>query len=139
MALHAHHHDHGHDHGHLNHGRAPADFSRAFAIGVVLNSAFVVVEATYGFLANSLALLADAGHNLGDVFGLAAAWAAALLTKRQPSARFCCGLGRTSVLAALGNAVALLLIAGGIALVQPDSARGRTANLVEQSLAVPGK
>jgi cobalt-zinc-cadmium efflux system protein len=110
---HRHGHDghHGHDHGHA-HGNAAA---------------------------HSLALLADAGHNLGDVFGLAAAWAAALLTKRQPSARFCCGLGRTSVLAALGNAVALLLIAGGIALVQPDSARGRTANLVEQSLAVPGK
>ena len=77
MAPDTHHHDHGHGHDH--HSHAPADFNRAFAIGVVLNTGFVVVEAAYGFLANSLALLADAGHNLGDVLGLLMAWAAAVL------------------------------------------------------------
>src|SRR5690242_3585381 len=91
-AGHAHGHDQGHDHGHKHeyghehggahghsHSHAPADFNRAFAIGVALNTGFVVVEAAYGFLANSLALLADAGHNLGDVLGLLLAWGAAAL------------------------------------------------------------
>jgi cobalt-zinc-cadmium efflux system protein len=118
MAMHTHHHDHeaghshgGHDHGH---GHAPADFSRAFAVGVALNLAFVVVEAAYGFLANSLALLADAGHNLGDVLGLLMAWAAAVLMKRRPTARRTYGLKRSSILASLFNAVLLLVAVGMI-------------------------
>ena len=76
-----HNHAHGHAHGHV-HGPAARDFSRAFAIGIALNIGFVVVEAAYGFLANSLALLADAGHNLSDVLGLLLAWGAAALVKR---------------------------------------------------------
>jgi cobalt-zinc-cadmium efflux system protein len=132
---HGHGHDgrHGHDHGHSH---ALASFGRAFVIGIALNLAYVVAEAFYGVAAHSLALLADAGHNLGDVLGLAAAWAAALLTKRQPSARFSYGLGRTSVLAALGNAVALLVITGGIAwealrrLMEPEPTGGITVMVV---------
>src|SRR5882757_4797472 len=118
MAPDTHHHDHGqphgHGHGHHHHSHAPADFNRAFAIGVVLNTGFVVVEAAYGFLANSLALLADAGHNLGDVLGLLLAWGAAVLVKRQPTARHTYGLKRSSILASLANAVLLLLAVGMI-------------------------
>src|SRR5579859_4390501 len=99
MATNTHHHDHGpghsHDHGH-HHSHAPADFNRAFAVGVALNTGFVIVEAAYGFLANSLALLAAAGHNLGDVLGLLMAWAAAVLVKRRPTARHTYGLKRSS-------------------------------------------
>lgn len=106
------HHGDGHDHHH--HGAAPADFSRAFAIGVALNTAFVAVEAAYGFLANSLALLADAGHNLGDVLGLLLAWGAAVLVKRRPTIRHTYGLKRSSILASLINAVLLLVAVGMI-------------------------
>jgi cobalt-zinc-cadmium efflux system protein len=119
-AEHAHdHHDHDHadhDHGALGHTHAPADFGRAFAIGIVLNTGFVVAEAAYGFLANSTALLADAGHNLSDVLGLIAAWLAATLAKRPPTARMTYGLRNSSILAALFNAILLLLACGAIAL-----------------------
>ena len=76
-------HSHGHAHGPGGHVHAPADFGRAFAIGIALNVGFVAVEAVYGVLANSVALLADAGHNLSDVLGLAVAWAAAALLARS--------------------------------------------------------
>ncbi len=112
-------HDHGHTHGAgLGHGHhhAPRDFGRAFAIGVSLNVAFVVVEAIYGFLANSIALLADAGHNLSDVFGLLIAWGASVLHGRAPSTRFTYGLRSTSILAALVNAIVLLIAVGAIAI-----------------------
>jgi cobalt-zinc-cadmium efflux system protein len=117
----AHHHHHGHDHGHSHghqghHHHAPASFGAAFAIGAVLNIGFVVAEAAYGVLGHSVALLADAGHNLGDVLGLLVAWAASILSKKSPSARFTYGLGSTSVLAALMNAVVLLLVTGAVAL-----------------------
>ena len=129
-------HDHGHTHGSAGHSHAPASFGRVFAIGIALNLAYVAAEAFYGVAAHSLALLADAGHNLGDVLGLAAVWTAALLAKRQPSARFSYGLGRTSVLAALGNAVALLVVTGGIAweairrLMEPEPTAGATIMVV---------
>lgn len=129
-------HDHGHAHGSGGHVHAPASFGRAFSIGIALNLAYVAAEAFYGIAAHSVALLADAGHNLGDVLGLAAAWAAALLIKRRPSARFSYGLGRTSVLAALGNAVVLLVITGGIAweairrLITPEPTGGATIMVV---------
>ena len=136
MPVHEHHHDHGHAHGIGSDVHAPASFGRAFAIGIGLNLAYVVAEAFYGVAAHSLALLADAGHSLGDVLGLAAAWAAALLVTKQPSARFSYGLGRTSVLAALGNAVTLLVITGGIAweairrLMQPEPTAGMSIMVV---------
>ena len=85
------------------------------AIAVALNLTFVVVEAGFGFLSNSVALIADAGHNLSDVLGLVFAWTAMYLGRRRPGARFTYGLGRSSVLAALANAVLLLLACGAIA------------------------
>ncbi len=115
----AHHHPaaddghHRHDHGHHNH--APKDFGRAFALGAALNIGFVALEAIFGVLSGSMALLADAGHNLSDVLGLLAAWGAAVLAKRAPSARFTYGLRSSSILAALGNAILLLLAVGAIA------------------------
>ncbi len=110
---HPHSDDHDH-HGHA-HGHAPKDFGRAFLFGIILNSSFVVAEAVYGILSNSLALLADAGHNLSDVLGLLLAWGASTLVKRIPSKRFTYGLRSTSILAALINAVLLLVVTGGIA------------------------
>ncbi|MBS2064888.1 cation diffusion facilitator family transporter, partial [Klebsiella pneumoniae] len=92
------------------------NFGRAFAIGIALNTVFIVVEAAYGFLANSTALLADAGHNLSDVLGLVVAWIAVVLSKRQPTARFTYGLRNSSILAALINAVLLLIACGAIML-----------------------
>lgn len=117
---HAHHHaGHAHDHhahGHGGHTHAPAPFGSAFAIGIGLNTAFVVVEAVYGYLGNSTALIADAGHNLSDVLGLVVAWAAVMLAKRPPSVRFTYGLRGSSILAALFNAMFLLVAVGAIGL-----------------------
>src|SRR5205085_2197360 len=73
-------HDHGHGHSH-----APANFGKAFAIGIALNVVFVVIEAVYGRLSHSLALVADAGHNLSDVLGLVLAWGASVLAQRRPT------------------------------------------------------
>jgi len=118
---HEEHHDHGHSSGHdhgahgHSHSHAPASFGRAFAIGIVLNTAFVVVETIYGLLSHSLALVADAGHNLSDVLGLALAWGATVLAKRAATERHTYGFRRSSVLAALGNAVFLLVSVGAIA------------------------
>ncbi|MDO8249341.1 MAG: cation diffusion facilitator family transporter [Rhodoferax sp.] len=99
----------GHDHNH-----APANFSRAFAIGIVLNIVFVAIEAFYGWKINSLALLADAGHNLSDVAGLVLAWAGALAGKLRPNARHTYGWQRASILAAFFNALLLLVAMGSL-------------------------
>ncbi|WP_425617923.1 cation diffusion facilitator family transporter [Anatilimnocola sp. NA78] len=110
-------HSHAHDnqsHAH-GHSHAPASFGRAFAIGVMLNLAFVFVEAGFGLWSQSLSLLADAGHNLSDVLGLLLAWGASVLATRQPTARRTYGLRRSSILAALLNAIILLIAVGGIA------------------------
>ena len=107
--------EHAHSHGGGGHAHAPASFGRAFLIGIVLNVGFVLIEAGYGISVNSVALLADAGHNLSDVLGLLIAWGAATLSKRQPSAHYSYGLRRTSILAALFNAVFLLVAIGAIA------------------------
>jgi cobalt-zinc-cadmium efflux system protein len=125
-------HDHGNDHhnGIGEHHHAPANFGKAFALGIALNLAYVVGETFYGVIAHSLALLADAGHNLGDVLGLASAWLASILGQRQPSARYTYGLRRSSILATLGNAIVLLVITGGIAwegirrLIDPEPVGG---------------
>jgi len=108
-ALDHHNHAHGHSHAH-----APKSFGFAFAIGVTLNTAFVVIEAIFGVIGNSTALLADATHNLSDVLGLLVAWAAVGLSRRPPSARFTYGLRGSSILAALFNAMFLLVAVGGI-------------------------
>ena len=115
MLDHHHHHDHEHGHSAGAHGHGiPANMNRAFAIGVALNLGFVGVEAVYGVLANSLALLADAGHNFSDVVSLLFAWGAATMAKRVPTLRFTYGLRSTTILAALGNAMLLLVVMGGI-------------------------
>jgi len=106
-------HDHGHGHGN-GHSHAPADFGNAFAIGVVLNTAFVIIEASYGFWSGSMALVADAGHNLSDVLALLLAWGASILAKRAPSQRFTYGLKSSTILAAMANAGLLLVALGAI-------------------------
>jgi cobalt-zinc-cadmium efflux system protein len=132
-AHHGHAHAHGHGHGHHHH---PVDFGRAFAVGIALNLGFVVVEALYGLQANSMALLADAGHNLSDVLSLATAWGAAILSKRPPSKRFSYGLRASSILAALANslilivAVALIAYHAIIRLIIPDLVAGETVTIV---------
>lgn len=113
-------HDHSHDHhhgrgGHHHHHAPPADFSMAFAAGIALNLGFVAVETAYGFWANSMALLADAGHNLSDVLGLVVAWVGAMLAKRPASRRFSYGYRAATILAALANAVILILAVAFIA------------------------
>ncbi|MES2523153.1 MAG: cation diffusion facilitator family transporter [Gemmatimonadota bacterium] len=114
--MHAGSHSHGLPHGHAHgHNHAPASFGRAFAVGVGLNLTFVVVEVVYGTLAGSLALIADAGHNLSDVLGLLLAWGASSLAARVPTVRRTYGMRRSSILAALLNALLLLVAVGGIA------------------------
>jgi cobalt-zinc-cadmium efflux system protein len=108
------HHDHA-GHSHSGHTHAPADFGNAFLIGIALNTAFVVIEFVFGVLSNSIALIADAGHNLSDVLGLAVAWIGSVLARRSPSARFTYGLKGAPILAALFNAVLLLVAVGAIA------------------------
>ena len=110
---HNHGHDHGHGHGH-GHVHAPADFNRAFAIGVLLNSAFVLIEAGFGLWSGSLALVADAGHNLSDVMSLLIAWGAAYMSKLPASGRYTYGYKSSSILAALANAGLLLIAIGAI-------------------------
>jgi cobalt-zinc-cadmium efflux system protein len=97
-----------------SHGHAPADFGRAFIIGILLNTGFVIAELVYGTLAKSLALVADAGHNASDVLGLLLAWGAYLAAKRRPSRKHTYGLRRSSILASLTNAVMLLIALGAV-------------------------
>lgn len=121
---HAHGHDHDHGHGHdhdparglhiHDHDHAVPDNSRVFALGAALNIAFVVVEVVAGLWADSLALLADAGHNFGDVLGLLLAGGAVWLSRRAPTARFTYGLQGSTILAALANAMLLILAVGAI-------------------------
>lgn len=120
MAAHGHSHGHDHHHGHAHghgHSHAPAaGHDRAFAIGISLNIAFVAGEVVFGLIAGSVALLADAGHNLSDVLGLCAAWAAIALGRRAASKRFTYGLKGSTILAALLNALLLLVALGAILL-----------------------
>ena len=108
-----HEHDHGHGQGH-QHAHAPASFDRAFAIGIGLNLLFVLLEAWFGWQASSLALLADAGHNLSDVAGLVLAWGGALAGRLRPDARHTYGWQRASILAAFLNALLLLVAMGSL-------------------------
>lgn len=111
---HQHSHSH-HDHNHAGHSHhTPANYNRAFIVGMILNSGFVVTEFVLGWQANSVALMADAGHNLSDVLGLLLAWIASLVARRQSSARYTYGWRKSSILAAFLNAVLLLVTTGGI-------------------------
>ena len=132
---HSHVQPHSHEHGHA-HGIPVDGVNLRMAIAVALNLVFVVVEGGFGFISNSVALIADAGHNLSDVLGLVCAWGALVLGRRPPGAKFTYGLGRSSVLAALANAVLLLLACGAIAweaasrLGSPPPVAGRTVMIV---------
>lgn len=109
----SHYHHNKHDHGH--HHVAPSNYDKAFITALLLNSVFVVIEFGYGFFANSTALMADAGHNLSDVLGLVLAWTATILARKTPNERYTYGLRSSSILAALANAMFLLVACGAIA------------------------
>jgi len=129
--VHEHHHDHDHAHGHAHghthgpggHAHAPASFDRAFALGVGLNVAFVITELAFGLRTHSLALIADAGHNLGDVLALVLAWAGMVLSRREPTPRRTYGMRRFSILAAVANAGILLVAVGAIIVEAIDRFR----------------
>ncbi|CAN5440631.1 cation diffusion facilitator family transporter [soil metagenome] len=139
------HDDHGHDHAghhhapdhhHQHQHHVPSSFDRAFAIGVGLNVSFVVGEVYFGLRAHSLALTADAGHNLGDVLGLVMAWAGSILARRGPTPRRTYGLRRFSILAAIANAGFLLIAVGAITVEaftrfrHPEPVAGTTVMIV---------
>lgn len=131
-------HDHtSSDHAGHNHSNdhANGDYGRAFLIGITLNTAFILAEVVYGLKANSLALLADAGHNASDVLGLIMAWGATLLAKRKPTSRFTYGLQSSSIIAALANAALLLLVTGGIAW-EAMQRLGTPENVTESTVMV---
>ena len=109
---HDHHHDRGHSHA--GHHHAPANYNLAFGVGLILNGGFVLTEFIFGLQAHSVALIADAGHNLSDVLGLVLAWVASLLLHRKPSARYTYGWRKFSILAAFLNAIFLLVATGAI-------------------------
>ena len=115
-----HHHDHHHcktpeAHAHSHHSHAPKDYGRIFAFGIILNIVFVIIEALYGWYAHSLALLADAGHNLSDVLGLLLAWSAFWLAQRKGNTQHTYGWRKASILAALINSMLLLVAMGAMA------------------------
>ena len=119
-----------------HHHQAPPDYNRAFAVGVVLNVAFVVIEASYGFMSDSLALITDAGHNLSDVLGLLLAWGAAALAKKRPSARRTYGFSRATIIASLFSGLLLMGAVGAIGweavqrLVEPAQPSGKIIMIV---------
>ena len=129
MATHAHSHSHSHSH-------APTGFGQAFAIGIALNIGFVAIETVFGFYANSMALLSDAGHNLSDVLGLMIAWAGGMMARASASPRFTYGLKKASILSALINALFLLIAVGAIGaeairrLFHPSHTQGGTVIVV---------
>ncbi|MCX5619539.1 cation diffusion facilitator family transporter [Bombella pollinis] len=133
---HTHGHGHGHGHHHGGHSHAPTSFGGTFLIAILLNSAYLIGEAGWGFAAHSLSLLADAGHNLSDVLSLLAAWGAQALARRSPSERFTYGFKRATILTALLNATILLLVTGGIIweaiwhFIHPEIVHGRTISIV---------
>ncbi|WP_324828304.1 cation diffusion facilitator family transporter [Qipengyuania zhejiangensis] len=136
-------HGHGHDDGHAHgqghshgHSHAPADFGRAFLIGIILNTGFVIIEAAYGWISGSMALIADAGHNLSDVLSLLLAWGASAAAKRKPNGRFTYGFKSSTILAALANAGLLLVAIAAILfetlhrMSEPADVQGRTMVIV---------
>ncbi len=119
-----------------HHHEAPKDFGRAFLLAIALNSGFVAIEFFYGWIANSTSLMADAGHNLSDVLGLALAWGASILAKKIPKGRYTYGLRSSSILAALANAMFLMVACGAIAweaaqrISAPPAVAGMTVMVV---------
>jgi cobalt-zinc-cadmium efflux system protein len=130
MAHHHDHHEHSHGHGHTGHSHVPDNFGFAFAVGVTLNTVFVIAELIFGYAANSLALISDAVHNFSDVIALLLAWGAAWLARKQPTEQHTYGYRRASILAALINAGLLLIAVGGIAV--------EAINRIQEPAAVAG-
>lgn len=130
------HHQHTHNHSENHHHPVPHNQGRTFVITIFLNMTYVAVEFAYGFLTNSTALIADAGHNISDVLGLLLAWSAIILARKKPSKRYTYGLRSTSILAALANAMLLLVACGAIAweaihrFSQPPAIAGLTVSIV---------
>jgi cobalt-zinc-cadmium efflux system protein len=126
----------GHDHHHDHRDHGAANPGRAFVIGIALNLAFVVVEVVYGVLAHSVALIADAGHNLGDVLGLGLSWGAMVLARLKPSKRRTFGFRRSTIVASVANALILLFVTGGLTwesirrLMAPQQPHGLTIMVV---------
>jgi cobalt-zinc-cadmium efflux system protein len=131
------------DHSHSHHHHAPLaaggpgqSLTRAFVLGIALNAGFVLIEAVYGVIADSSALLADATHNLGDVLGLVLAWGTSVLAKRKPTARHTYGLRRSTLFGALANSCLLFAMVGGLIweamgrLAHPQPAQGLTMSAV---------
>jgi len=129
------HHNHNHSKGHHHHP-SPKSQGRVFIMTIVLNMLFVIIEFAYGFITNSTALIADAGHNISDVLGLMLAWGAVILTRKAPSKRYTYGLRSTSIMAAVANALLLLIACGAIAMEaidrfsQPPAVAGLTVSIV---------
>ena len=123
-------------HDHEGHSHGASNFGRAFALGIALNTAFIIIEVIYGIAAGSMALVADAAHNFSDVIGLAMAWSAFAIAKRKPTRRHTFGLRKTTVLAALANAILLLVALGGVVweafgrLRQPGPINGQVVIVV---------
>lgn len=119
-----------------HHHHAPPDYNRAFAVGVILNVGFVIVEVVYGVMSDSLALLTDAGHNLSDVLGLLLAWGAAVLAKKKPSPRRTYGYSRATIIASLFSGLLLMGAVGAIGweavnrLMEPAQPAGMTIMIV---------
>lgn len=132
-------HDHLYSRNHTQ-AHVPKNLTATFAVGIALNLGFVVVEGIYGLLANSMALIADAGHNLGDVLGLVIAWIAIVLARRAPSKNYTYGLRRTTILAALVNAMLLLVAVGAITIesIRRLSAPGEIASVTVIAVAAAG-
>ena len=129
------HHNHNHSKGHHHHA-SPNSQGRVFLMTIVLNMTFVIIEFAYGFITNSTALIADAGHNISDVLGLMLAWGAIILTRKAPSKRYTYGLRSTSIMAAVANAMLLLVACGAIAMEaidrfsHPPAVAGLTVSIV---------
>jgi cobalt-zinc-cadmium efflux system protein len=141
MTAHAHAHSHSHAHGNVHahshsHSHEPSSFGTGFALGIALNLGFVAFETIFGFYANSISLISDAGHNLSDVLGLVVAWAAAVVARRAASPRFTYGFKKAPILAALFNSLFLMIAIGAIGgeavrrLLHPAPTNGETVMIV---------
>ncbi|MBY0414078.1 MAG: cation diffusion facilitator family transporter [Bdellovibrionales bacterium] len=139
---HNHNHNHDHDHGHAHHGHshhhAPKSYNLAFGLGISLNIIFVIIEFSYGFFSKSLALMADAGHNLSDVAGLILAWGAVWLMARKPTDTYSFGFRKSTILSALFNSIILLVAVGIIIWEAIDRLRNPTPIMSSTVMIVAG-
>lgn len=132
----AHNHSHSHSHSHHHADQQPGNYNKAFAVGIVLNVIFIVIELVYGLMVNSMALIADAGHNFSDVLGLMLAWGASRLARALPTMKTTYGLRKSTILAALFNGILLMIAVGAISIeavrkfINPEQVEGSTMMIV---------